>query len=80
VILEEEPKKQNYLFNNDIITSYKEDVEPQCSQKFSNNIDNITADTNYFKNWSDTLHVEIIKRDYEHRFYFQNAQPPPRLK
>lgn len=68
------------MFSNNIITDYKQDIEPDCHDRFLLKNDEVTKDIDYYHQWSDSLNQEIKHRDYEHRFYFQKANPPPRLK
>jgi hypothetical protein len=79
VVPEDQPANPNYLYN-DIITSYKVDVELGCADNFENENTNITNDIEYYRKWSESLNQEIKVRDYRHKFYFQEAHPPPRLK
>jgi hypothetical protein len=78
-ILEEDPRSQDYLYNP-IITSYKQDIEPECNQQFVKKNNTITNDIEYFQQWSENLNQQIKQRDYKHKFYFKHATPPPRLK
>lgn len=78
--LEEREKYEELLFQNEIITSYKQDIEPECNHRFRTRNANISQDIDYYKNWSQELNQEIKLRDYNHRFFFRDAHPPPRLK
>jgi hypothetical protein len=71
--------RQDYLYNN-IINSYKDDIEPKCADIFTTVNDKISTEIDYYQNWSESLNHEIKGRDYNHKFYFQNANPPPREK
>ena len=79
MVLEEQPRSEDYLFNP-IIDSYKVDIEGDCNHQFLQKNNSISTDIDYYKNWSESLNHEIKARDYRHKFYFKDAQPPPRLK
>lgn len=69
----------DYLYN-EIITSYKVDIESDCNDRFVAKNNTVSNDIDYYDQWSKTLNQEIKLRDYKHKFYFKHAIPPPRLK
>jgi hypothetical protein len=77
---ESQPLKEEHLFRNPIITSYKLDMEPECNDTFAHKNQELSQDIDYYQNWSQSLNQEIKQRDYKHRFHFMQAQPPPRVK